>query len=58
MTIDKAVVHWMEFGWQPYGYPYLDKNGNEKQAMVMYEVESNASKTPATVKNRIGGVTK
>ena len=26
-------------GYQPYGYPYLDRNGTEKQAMVKYEEE-------------------
>lgn len=26
-------------GWQPYGNPYLDRNGVEKQAVVKYEEE-------------------
>lgn len=31
------VKYQIDKGYQPYGYPYLDKNGVEKQAMVTYE---------------------
>ncbi len=33
------VCSYLDQGWQPYGYPYLDRNGTEKQAMVKYEEE-------------------
>lgn len=30
-----VVENLINQGWQPYGYPYLDRNGTEKQAMVV-----------------------
>ena len=64
-TLAQAVREAMESGWQPYGYPYLDKNGNEKQAVVRYEAPPVAigtvvpqTKKATTTQNKIGGVKK
>ena len=35
--MELRVNHSLSEGWQPYGSPYVDRNGKEKQAMVKYE---------------------
>jgi hypothetical protein len=39
LPLEVVVMGLIKNGWQPYGNPYLDKNGTEKQAMVTYEAE-------------------
>ena len=39
ITLSEYVDNLINQGWQPYGYPFLDRNDNSMQAMVMYEVE-------------------
>jgi hypothetical protein len=31
------VKCYIDQGWQPYGSPYLDRNGTERQVVVVYE---------------------
>jgi hypothetical protein len=38
-SLQDCVCRLISAGWQPYGNPYLDRNGVEKQAMVKYEPE-------------------
>ena len=38
-SIDGEVRNFINLGFQPYGSPYLDRNGSVKQAMVKYEEE-------------------
>jgi len=38
-SLSVVVENLINQGWQPHGYPYLDRTGVEKQAMVMYEDE-------------------
>lgn len=39
ITLSEYVENLIDQGWQPYGYPYLDRNDNAMQAMVVYEAE-------------------
>ena len=54
-TLEEAVsLHIPE--WQPLGQPYLDKNGLEKQAMVIYEEAKPKAKKKSSEDNKNGAL--
>jgi hypothetical protein len=52
MPLYKAVNDCIKDGYQPYGSPYIDRNGVEKQAMVKYEDESEQPSPNLTSKSQ------
>lgn len=47
-SLSEKVENFIQQGWQPYGNPYVDKGGTEKQAMVVYEIPLPEGDKPAT----------
>jgi len=45
LSIDDSVDQLMSLGYQPYGNPYLSRNGVARQAMVKHEEEASTVKS-------------
>ena len=46
VPLEEIVSNRIKQGWQPYGSPYLDRNGVEKQAVVLHEEPKTEAITP------------
>lgn len=52
--LPEHVRYQIDKDYQPYGYPYLDKNGIEKQVMVKYEEDPEAGYVHVTCSKVVG----